>query len=97
MPATVLSYGQLSFDLGKAYTLIRDVVVREGGDQVQSMVDQVEAQVQAFTGASVPTILSAVGQNHYFLSFPPKIEKVETRGRGRRSPPPPPGRALSGS
>ncbi|HEY4311488.1 MAG TPA: hypothetical protein VGN12_18715 [Pirellulales bacterium] len=71
VPASVLSFDQLSFDLGKAYKLIRDVIVAEAGDQVESMVVQVEQQISAFTQNDVQTILSAVGTNHYFVSFPP--------------------------
>jgi hypothetical protein len=70
VPANVQSFDQLSFDLGKAYKLLREVLVSEGGDQVQSAINQVEQQVSAFLQTDVPSILSSVGTNHYFVSFP---------------------------
>jgi hypothetical protein len=76
VPSNVLGFGQLSFDLGKAYTLLREVLVSEGGDQVQTVLDQVEQQIRSVTQNDVATLLSSVGQNHYFLSFPSTIEKV---------------------
>ena len=70
VPATALSFDQLSFDLGKAYKLFREVLISEGGDQAQTMITQVEQQISAFLQTDVQTILSSVGTNHYFVSFP---------------------------
>ena len=76
VPATVMGYGQLSFDLGKAYALVRDLLVSEAGDQVQAIVNQVEQQIQSVTQIDVATLLSSVGQNHYFLMYPPTMAKI---------------------
>ncbi|HVU89445.1 MAG TPA: hypothetical protein VHD36_19105 [Pirellulales bacterium] len=70
VPANALSFDQLSFDLGKAYKLLREVLISEGGDQAQTMINQVEQQIGAFLQTDVETILSSVGTNHYFVSFP---------------------------
>jgi hypothetical protein len=76
VPATVMGYGQLSFDLSKAYTFLRDLLVGESGDQVRMMVNQVEQQIQSVTQTDVATLLSSIGQNHHFLMYPPTMAKV---------------------
>ncbi|MBI2823642.1 MAG: hypothetical protein HYX69_03000 [Planctomycetia bacterium] len=77
VPATALGYSQLSLDLGKLYTSIRDMVVEQFGDQVRQPLDMVEQQIRSVTQTDVATLLSSVGSNHYFVTFDPTITKIE--------------------
>jgi len=69
VPASAVSYYQLSFDLGKAYEVIKEELLREFPEQVEGKLALAEAQVQAFAGASLSEVLSSLGNRHTILSF----------------------------
>ncbi|MEX2120020.1 MAG: hypothetical protein WD847_10540 [Pirellulales bacterium] len=72
VPASVTQFQQISFDLGKAYTQIRELVVRQIGDPARMQFDMVDAQVQNSLQADLATVLSSLGHQHTFLTFAPK-------------------------
>jgi hypothetical protein len=76
VPSGILSFGQLSLDLGKAYILIRDLVISEMGEQVGNTIGQLEQQFSGYTQNDLHALLSSLGQNHYFITFPPTLAKV---------------------
>ena len=69
VPANVVSYSQLSFDLGQAYELIKEVAVREFPDQAPAGFAMAEAQAKNFAQASLSEVLSSLGNRHTYLSF----------------------------
>jgi len=77
VPATTVSYYQLSFDLGEAYEIIKEEVMREFPDQAAGGFAMAEAQVQGFAKASLPEVLRSLGNRHTVLSF-----GLETSGGG---------------
>ena len=67
VPATVMGYGQLSFDLGQGlHADQRDLLVSEGGDQVQTMVNQLEQQIQSVTQNDVANV-ALVGRHRTII------------------------------
>ena len=75
-PAKVLGFAQVHFDLGKAYTVLRDLIVGEGGDTAQQAIQQLEEQIRTVTQTDVPALLSSVGEDHYIVMFEPTKTKV---------------------
>ena len=69
VPASAVSYYQVGFDLGEAYEIIKEEVLREFPDQAAPGFAMAEAQVQAFAKASLPEVLSSLGNRHTVLSF----------------------------
>jgi len=69
VPASTVRYQQWSFDLGKAYAIIKEEVMREFPGQAAAAFAMAEAQVQEFAQASLPEVLSSLGNRHIGLSF----------------------------
>lgn len=69
VPADAVRYFQLSFDLGKAYELIKELATAEFPEQTSGGFAMLEAQVQNFAQASLTEVLSALGHRHTFISF----------------------------
>ncbi len=69
VPANAVRYYQLSFDLGKAYEIIKEVTLREFPNQATGGFTMVEMQVQNFAKASLAEVLSSLGNRHTIMSF----------------------------
>lgn len=76
VPEGAIGYGQLSFDLGAAYSHIKQLLVQEFGDQVAGSLQFVELQVKATTQLELPDLLSSLGQQHHSVTFLPKMQEV---------------------
>ncbi|MCX5662142.1 MAG: hypothetical protein NTW19_20895 [Planctomycetota bacterium] len=71
VPANLLGYSQVSFDLGKAYLRVKELVVGEWGPQAQQGFDQAEMQVKGMLQVDLPVLLSSLGSRHSFLTYGP--------------------------
>jgi len=69
VPTNVVQYYQWSFDLGKAYEIIKDEALREFPDKAAKGFTMIETQTQNFAQASLSEVLSSLGNRHTFLSF----------------------------
>ena len=69
VPASVVRYFQWSFDLGKAYEIIKETALREFPDKAAGGFAMAEMQVQNFAQASLPELLSSLGNRHLVMSF----------------------------
>ncbi len=69
VPASTVRYFQWSFDLGKAYEIIKETVLREFPEQAAGGFEMAEIQVQNFAQASLPELLSSLGNRHLVMSF----------------------------
>ncbi|NOZ39380.1 MAG: hypothetical protein GXP24_04040 [Planctomycetes bacterium] len=78
VPASTVEYTQWSFDLGKAYEIIKETVLREFPDRASAGYAMVEMQVQNFAQASLPEVLSSLGNRHILMSF--GLESGESDG-----------------
>ena len=76
VPADIVGYGQFSFDLGKAYQLIKDTIIATFGEAAAMNFQMVEQQVVAFTQADPATLLGSIGNKHVVLSFMPTSRKM---------------------
>lgn len=81
VPANLLSYSQLSFDLGKAYSRVKELVLAEWGPQAQPGFDQAEMQVKTMLQVDLPVLLSSLGSRHSFLTYGP-LSKPAAAGEG---------------
>lgn len=68
-----VQYEHIHFDLGKAYTTIKEVVLAEEGDKAKSAFDTVETQAKTFLQTDVTTLLGSLGTRHAMLTFMPKL------------------------
>ena len=66
----VVGYQHISFDLGKAYKQIAQIV-RDNSHKGGESIAQIEAQTQQFLQVDVGALLSSLGTKHVILSFPP--------------------------
>ncbi len=69
VPAGVLSYSQWSFDAGQAYELLQEQLVQAFPERMAGTIAVLEAQAQAFAGASLGEVLSSLGNRHLLLHF----------------------------
>ena len=69
VPTSAVRFYQWSFDLGKAYEIIKEAALREFPDQASGGFTMVEMQVQNFAKASLPEVLSSLGNRHIIMSF----------------------------
>ena len=72
VPNTAVDYTHMSMDLGKLYLKIKEVVIKEFGEQSKMMFNMVEAQMQAQVQSDLATVLSSIGAKHSIVSFTPK-------------------------
>ncbi len=82
VPASTVRYHQMSFDLGKAYEIIKEAALREFPDQASGSFAMVEMQVQNFAQASLSEVLSSLGNRHIFMSFGFETDAVEAAHDG---------------
>ncbi|MGI9427591.1 MAG: hypothetical protein ACR2NM_02955, partial [Bythopirellula sp.] len=69
VPASAVRYYQWSFDLGKAYEIIKEAVLREFPEQAESSFAIAETSVQNFASAPLTEVLSSLGNRHIMMSF----------------------------
>lgn len=67
----------MSFDLGAAYSYIKELLVQEFGAQVSSSLQFVELQIKGTTQLELPELLSSLGQQHHTVTFLPKMQRIE--------------------
>ncbi len=76
VPASAVSYSQISFDLGAAYALVKDVVTAEFPQQSQYF-GLVEMQLFGFAQASLEDVLSSLGTRHALATFAVQVEESD--------------------
>ena len=69
VPANTVRYYQWSFDLGKAYEVIKEAAMREFPEKAGGGFAMAERQVQNFVKASLTEVLTSLGNRHIFMSF----------------------------
>jgi len=72
VPANVVEYAHVSFDLGEAFALVKRLLVAEFGDDMKQGFDQADLMFQNAVQANVETTLSSIGHEHVTLRFPSK-------------------------
>ncbi|HWA97456.1 MAG TPA: hypothetical protein VG713_03145 [Pirellulales bacterium] len=71
---SVVSYEHLSFDVGKAYVLVRQLVIEQLGDPAKAAFDLIESQVRRNVDIDLDLLLSSLGQRHSAITFPAKVD-----------------------
>ncbi len=74
VPANAIAYSQLSFDLGKAYAILKEEIMREFPEQSGQYFGMAEMQVVGFAQASLEEVLSSLGSRHIILNFESPLE-----------------------
>ena len=82
VPAELNSFSQLSFDLGKAYSRIKQIVIDQGGDAARNNFDLVELQVNQLLQTDIASLLSALGTHHSSVDLPPRKTDVAQGAEG---------------
>jgi len=78
----VVDFAQISLDLGKAFSGVREVLLADGtSEQLTNMFAVADVQSTTWLGADVATVLSGLGSRHWFLSFPPRIGPAVAEAR----------------
>ncbi len=72
VPATVLEYSQISFDLREAYLTLKEILLLEFPDRAGQWIAMAEAQVVGFAKCSLEDLLGSVGTRHIILKFEPE-------------------------
>lgn len=69
-----IEFMQISLDLGKAFTAVRETLLAAGdNEQLANMFNVADVQATTWLGVDVATILSGLGGRHWVVSFPPRI------------------------
>ena len=74
VPANVLGYGKMSFDLGRVYEVIKAEFAEFGAGAGFQMA---EAQVQGMAGATLSEVLRSLGTQHHMLKFEPDLSPAQ--------------------
>ena len=69
VPANAITYSQFSFDLGKAYAILKEEIMREFPEQSGQYFGMAEMQVVGFAQANLQEVLSSLGSRHIMLIF----------------------------
>ena len=78
VPADVVSYAHLRFDLAEAFELIKKPLLDEMGDQVQPVLSLVELQLKNTLQTDLKSLLSSLGTQYVMLAYPPReIENAD--------------------
>ncbi|MCC7146291.1 MAG: hypothetical protein IT443_07575 [Phycisphaeraceae bacterium] len=75
--SAMMGFSQFSFDLGKAYVLVRDLLAAQFGENVLTGCAMAEAQFQQTFQSDIATVLSSLGARHSFLSYAPRVVEVK--------------------
>ncbi|MCC7192067.1 MAG: hypothetical protein IT444_04715 [Phycisphaeraceae bacterium] len=89
VPSAAIGYTHVSFDLGKAYTLIKTLSIQEFGQEASQGFDQIEQSVGQQLGTDMASLLSAFGQQHSLVSYLPELQAAEAGGGGANAEPKP--------
>ncbi len=81
-----IQYQQFFFDLGKAYTTIRQVVLQEEGDAAKAGFDLAESQVNQQLQTDVASLLSSLGPRHSIINFLPKLDAALDQAKAKADP-----------
>lgn len=76
IPASAVSYSQLSFDFRGFYTLIKNLVA-EQFPELSRYFGLADMQVFGFAQANVEDVLGSLGTQHKMATFPGKAENAE--------------------
>jgi hypothetical protein len=76
VPSEMINFGQLSLDLGKAYSRIKQIIIDQGGDPARNNFDLVEGQVNQLLQTDIASLLSALGTHHSSVDLPPRKTDV---------------------
>ena len=69
VPASVMRYGHIGFDLAEAYQVIKEEVTRQFPERGEGWFQIAEAQIESFTKSSLYDVLGSLGTRHYLISF----------------------------
>ncbi len=69
IPANALSYQVVSFDLGKAYAVIKEEFLQAFPEQAQQYFTMTEDRVTAFAHMRIEKLLSSLGNRHTFVDY----------------------------
>ncbi len=72
VPASANEYQEISFDLAKAYTSLKQLAGQQGGQRGSQAFDQIETVAKLFTGADLTALLASLGRQFSIVSFPTK-------------------------
>jgi len=75
VPASAISYQQFSFELGKAYSRLKELAVAQSGDAGRQSFDQIETAAKTFLQIDLPTLLSSLGEQFAAVSFAPRFKE----------------------
>ena len=75
VPANVVSYSQVSFDLGRAYQQIKAMILASF-PQASGPFQNVEQRVHTFAQAELAAILSSLGNQHTVMTFEPHVRPL---------------------
>lgn len=81
---TAIGYQQVSFDLGKAYQTVSQVM-RESYPRGEGVMKALENQSLAFLQTEPMTLLSALGKTHTILTYLPTLNEDEDARRANRN------------
>lgn len=80
---TAIGYQQISFDLGKAYQTVYQLM-RESYPRGEGVLKALENQSLAFLGNDPVTLLTALGKTHTILTYLPTLNNEEDARRANR-------------
>lgn len=82
-----IEFMQISLDLGKAFTAVRETLlaVDDDDEQLANMFNVADVQATTWLGVDVATVLSGLGSRHWVVSFPPRIGAALAEARAARA------------
>lgn len=80
---TAIGYQQISFDMGKAYQTVSQIM-RESYPRGEGMMKALENQSLAFLGTEPATMLTGLGKTHTMLTYLPTLNEEEDPRRANR-------------
>ncbi|MFM8415370.1 MAG: hypothetical protein ACKOCX_11685 [Planctomycetota bacterium] len=81
-----IEFMQISLDLGKAFTAVRETLLAAGdNEQLANMFNVADVQATTWLGVDVATVLSGLGSRHWVVSFPPRIGAALAEARAAKA------------
>lgn len=77
VPANAITFSQISFDLGKAYAILKDEIMREFPEETSQYFGMAEMQVVGFAQANLEEVLGSLGTRHIVLNFESPMNPTE--------------------
>ncbi len=75
VPADAVAFQHVSFDLGKAYSHIKQLVIEQMGPIAMQNFDMAEQRVLATTQTELPALLSSLGDRHNIVTYEPQFDE----------------------